>query len=236
MQRRVVALLPDRPVEQLRLAGIVFQATGSTREADDWLGRLTPAQLDSPSVINDRKFWANVKGNYAEWTRLDAVQSYFDEDDTPHGLQAVDAALIMAAHGDLAGAIVRLGNFPAEVRSQLKLEPANVRLMRGLSIMEALLGQKEEALRDARKAVELMPETLDAYGGTQNSCSLAAVYAWTGDKDRAIAELARLLLIPVGGGGMSVHTLRVDAAFAPLRGDSRFEALLKDPKNNAPLF
>jgi hypothetical protein len=34
----------------------------------------------------------------------------------------------------------------------------------------------------------------------------------------------------------NVHQMRVDALYAPLRGDPRFEALLKDPKNNAPLF
>ena len=101
--------------------------------------------------------------------------------------------------------------------------------------MEALLGQAAEALRDARKAVELMPESLDANDGPRYSRTLAVVHAWTGDKDRALAELTRLLRVPFGYEG-SVHDLRVDAAFAPLRGDPRFEALLKDPKNHAPLF
>ena len=61
---------------------------------------------------------------------------------------------------------------------------------------------------------------------------MAAVYAWTRDKDCARAELTRLVDVPSGVN--RVHDLRVDAA--PLRGDPRFEAPLNDPKNNAPLF
>ena len=141
----------------------------------------------------------------------------------------------MAAHGDLAGARLRLGNLPADVRAKLELDPTNDNLWGEQALMAALLGQKTEALRDARKAVELLPEALDAITEPRRSRTLAVVYAWTGDKDRAIAELTRLLRVPFGYEG-SVHDLRVDAAFAPLRGDPRFEALLKDPKNSASLF
>ena len=105
--------------------------------------------------------------------------------------------------------------------------------------MEALLGQKEAALRDARKAVELLPESVDAFMGPSFTANLAAVYAWNGDKDRAIAEITRLLRIPTSGDGVSainIHALRVTPQFFPLRGDPRFEALLKDPKNHEPLF
>jgi hypothetical protein len=95
-------------------------------------------------------------------------------------------------------------------------------------------------VRCARKAAELLPESRDALDGTRLSANLASVYAWTGDKDRALAELARLLRTAVGwlGGsnGMSVNELKLGPGFFPLRGDPRFEALLNDPKNNAPLF
>jgi hypothetical protein len=73
---------------------------------------------------------------------------------------------------------------------------------------------------------------------------LAFVYAWTGDKDRAIAEYARLLRVPYSGiernaltrtGALNVHVMRRDPRFAPLQGDPRFEALLNNPANNAPL-
>ena len=107
-------------------------------------------------------------------------------------------------------------------------------------MMEALLGENVSALRNARKAVDIMPESRDAADGPLYRLNLARVQAWTGDKTEAVAELARLLRVPVGifesGSWVSVHTLRGDPAFAPLRGDPRFEALLNDPKNNAPLF
>ena len=96
-----------------------------------------------------------------------------------------------------------------------------------------MLGHRDEALRCARQAVELVPESLDAGDGLASSRSLAFVYAWTGDKDRALAEYARLLRVP---SGLNVHEMRRSPEYFPLRGDPRFEALLNDPKNNAPLF
>ena len=166
---------------------------------------------------------------------------YGDEKGVPHWDQAIGAAMVLAAQGNLAGARARLAEFPAEVKTALQLEPANASLWRGLALMEALLGQKEEALRDARKAVQLMPATFDTGDDPDGSVGLAIVYAWTGDKDAAMAELRRLVGMPyrVGEGGtmnVNVHCMRTDPWWAPLRGDPRFEALLNDPKNNAPLF
>ena len=62
--------------------------------------------------------------------------------------------------------------------------------------------------------------------------SYASCLAWLGDKDRALAELARLLRTPWGE---NIHAARLGTAWFPLRGDPRFEALVHDPKNNAPL-
>ena len=115
---------------------------------------------------------------------------------------------------------------------------------RWMAFDEAMLGEKDSALRAARRAVELMPETRDALESASARSYLAFAYAWTGEKDAAIAEYARLLRTPFasmnGAGGAipegTVNRMRRDPAFAPLRGDPRFEALLNDPKNNEPLF
>ena len=142
----------------------------------------------------------------------------------------------------MAGATTRLGGALAEVRAELLVQPSNAKLWAALSRMEALLGQKEAALRDAKKAVEVLPESVDALMGPDFTANLAAVYAWNGDKDRAIAEITRLLHISAYSFGdswvsaINIHTLRVTPDFFPLRGDPRFEALLNDPKNNEPLF
>jgi hypothetical protein len=99
--------------------------------------------------------------------------------------------------------------------------------------MEALLGHGEEGVRLSRRAVELLPYTRDTLDGPNVSFDLAEVYAWTGDKERALEELARLLRIPCRA---DVFTMQHDPMFAPLRGDPRFEALINDPKNRATLF
>ena len=63
--------------------------------------------------------------------------------------------------------------------------------------------------------------------------AVAWVSAVAGDKDQAVAELGRMLQKP---SLFSVATIRVIPVFAQLHGDPHFEALMNDPKNNAPLF
>ena len=221
-------------------ARVEFLATGSTKQGDEWLARLSPAQLASPPIMAWRKNWAVLRGDYAEWQRLDKIQP-FDGQNASRAEETAHAAMMLAAQGDRAGAATRLGGALAEVRAELLVQPSNARLWSALSRMEALLGQNEAALRDAKKAVELLPESVDAILGTVFTANLAAVYAWSGDKDRAIAEITRLLRIPTNGAAsfdsmINIHALRVSPQFFPLRDDPRFEALLKDPKNNEPLF
>ena len=152
-------------------------------------------------------------------------------------------AIGLAAQGDVAAARTRLEDFPATLRASVESARTSIQ-WETLGQMEAVLGHKEDALRCARRATELSPESRDAALGPICSAALAFVKAWTGDKDAAIAAYARLLRVPYGswsaGNSISslttVHKMKHDARYAPLRGDPRFEALLNDPKNNAPLF
>ncbi|HXQ80360.1 MAG TPA: TIR domain-containing protein [Opitutaceae bacterium] len=234
LQRRLVAMLPEQHVrEEISLSWLCIYATGSTKEADALLARLTPEELNSHRVITWRRNLAAWKDDYAEFKRLDALQPFFDEDGGEHAFQALNAAEVYAAHGDLPAARARLADFPSDLRARIEREPANSRLYGVLGEMEALLGHNEEAVRLARRGVELLPETRDTIDAPNLSYYLAEVYAWTGDKDRALDELARLLSIPSRA---DIHSLRRDPMLTALKGDPRFEAQLEDPRNTAQLF
>ena len=206
------------------LALLSFQASGSTREMVQLFSGLTEAEAKSNEVLTLRRSWAIRTGDLTEYVRLAQA--------TPRP-PSMELALVLAAKGDLAAARAELGDSDS-LRSALEKEPTNPGRWSALGMREAVLGHGDEALRCARKAMELRPESLSAPFGPRYSAGLAFVYAWTGDKDRAIAEIARLLRVPFSG--LNVHEMKRHPAYHPLRGDPRFEALLNDPKNNAPLF
>ena len=230
--RRIVAMRPERLRDEITLASLVDAASGSTRETDQLIARLSAQNPDSPRLIAIRKRVARERGDFAEFVRLDRLQP-FSADDGDEFSQVLGATMAYRAMGDRAAARARLEGFPAKLRLLLEEQPTNAAYWGNLGLMEALLEHNDEAVRCARKAVELWPESRDADRGPLRSYNLAVVYAWTGDKDRAIAELTRLLRIP---SILSGRALRTEMRWTPLRGDPRFEALAADPKNDAPLF
>ena len=85
------------------------------------------------------------------------------------------------------------------------------------------MGLKEEAINEGRKAVELVPESQDAFEGPQATAALAEIYAWVGEPDEAFRLLDHLLKVP---NGLTVPTLKLDPVWDPLRKDPRFQALI----------
>jgi serine/threonine-protein kinase len=92
-----------------------------------------------------------------------------------------------------------------------------------LGFLYVALGQKEDAIREGRKAMELLPESKDAYDGPAVTLGLAQIYAWTGETDQALALLEHSLNTPAG---ISVPMLKLDPIWDPLRKDPRFQALI----------
>ena len=62
--------------------------------------------------------------------------------------------------------------------------------------LDAGLGRKEDAIREARRAVELVPIAKDSLNGPASVADLALVYAWTGERDRALEQLEIVATIP----------------------------------------
>ncbi len=92
-----------------------------------------------------------------------------------------------------------------------------------LGMADAALGQKEDAIREGRRAIELLPVTKDSIMGAMLLKNLALIYAWTGEKDPAFDELSIAAKIP---GYLSYGELRLHPYWDPLRGDPRFEKIV----------
>jgi serine/threonine-protein kinase len=92
-----------------------------------------------------------------------------------------------------------------------------------LAMADAALGHREEAIREGRGAVELMPVSKDAIRGPLLIEYLAVIYAWTGEKDLALEQLGVVARIP---SHLSYGNLRLHPNWDPLRGDPRFQKIV----------
>jgi TolB-like protein/Flp pilus assembly protein TadD len=91
----------------------------------------------------------------------------------------------------------------------------------GLSL--AYLGRKEEAIREGKRAVDLMPVSRDALNAPYDEHELARIYTLVGEHEKALDVLERLLKIPYY---VSPGWLKIDPTFDPLRKNPRFQKLV----------
>ncbi len=92
-----------------------------------------------------------------------------------------------------------------------------------LGMADAALGNREEAIREGRRAVELMPVSKNAIEGPLLIKYLAVIYAWANEKDLAIKRLDEATKVP---NNLSYGELRLHPYWDPLRGDPRFENIV----------
>ena len=95
-----------------------------------------------------------------------------------------------------------------------------------LGVIDAALGRKEDALREGRRAVELLPVQKDPLNGIIMIKYLAMSAAWVGEKDLACEQLATAVRFPYSGADLSYGELKLMPFWDPLRGDPRFEKIV----------
>ena len=86
------------------------------------------------------------------------------------------------------------------------------------------LGEKEAAIAEGKRAVDLLPESQDALSGPKATLELAKIYTWTSETDQALQLLEHSLSTP---SGITVPLLKFDPVWDPLRSDPRFQALIR---------
>jgi TolB-like protein/Tfp pilus assembly protein PilF len=119
----------------------------------------------------------------------------------------------------------------AEQEKTVQAEPDYAPALCVLGLIDAGLGRKAEALREGRRAVEVLPVEKDSINGPAMIKYLAMIAAWVGENDLACEQLATAVRFP---NSPSYGQLKLLPFWDPLRGDPRFEKIVASlaPKEN----
>jgi len=142
--------------------------------------------------------------------------------------------LVARARGDVPGAETAFATAHAEMEKVVREQPDYAQALCVLGMIDAALGRKEDAIREGRRAVEFLPVTKDMMAGGVVLANLAIIYAWTGEKDLALTQLATAIRFP-SSNFLSYGQLKLHPYWDPLRGDPRFEKLLEESRRPVAL-
>ena len=131
--------------------------------------------------------------------------------------------LAARALGDAAAARTAFASARVEAEATVREQPDYGPSFCVLGMIDAALGRKEDAIREGRRAAELLPVAKDSMKGATIMEYLAIIYAWTGEKTLAIDQVASTVQIP---SDLNYGKLRLHPFWDPLRGDPRFEKLV----------
>ncbi len=230
----VLAAGEQAPIVRFRRASSILWWTGDTGPLRENLTKYPDMEF-AGGQTPARAWMAILDGNYAEAERLLAAsprQDFQEIDFSFYYPKSWYQAMIARAKGDSGRATAAFRECREILAQRLIVKPEHARTIAVLAQVDAGLGQKELALQEAQHAIDLMPISKDIYDGALVLEGLAQVYTWSGEHDRAIELLQKLVSIPsyINYGRLKLHPL-----WAPLRGDSRFEKIVNSlaPKDQS---
>jgi TolB-like protein/Tfp pilus assembly protein PilF len=213
------------PIVRFRRALCILWGTADSGPLRDILTKY-PEMEFAGGQTPIRSWMAMLDGNYAEAERVliaSPRQDFQDIDFSFYFPKSWYQAMVARAKGDSAGARAAFRECREILVQRLVVKPEHARTIAVLAQVDAGLGQKDLAIREAQHAIDLMPVSKDIYDGALVLEGLAQVYTWTGDRDRAIELLRKLVSMP---GYTNYGRLKLHPLWSPLRGDPRFEKIV----------
>ncbi|PYI61120.1 MAG: hypothetical protein DMC59_01185 [Verrucomicrobia bacterium] len=221
----VLAAGEDVPIVRFRRANCVLNGTGNTGPMRDILMK-SPEMEFAGSQTPVRSWMAMLDGNYAEAERVLVAsprEDFQDVDLSFYFPKSWYQAMVSRAKGDSARATAALRECREILAQRLIVKPEHARTIAVLAQVDAGLGEKDLAIREAQHAIDLMPISKDIYDGALVLEGFAQVYTWTGDRDRAIELVQKLVTMP---SYINYARLKLHPLWGPLRGDPRFEKIV----------
>lgn len=229
---RLRALAPDSIVGKIQSGYVQFMWKGEITTLKNLLAQI-PAGLDPDGAVAS-SWWevAMLERDFTRAAEVIAKSSLAEISYLNGGFQPKTffAGLTALARGDSAEAQKNFAAAGPAFEKAVEEAPEAADRHANLGLFYAFVGKHDEAIREGRRAVELKPESKDAYDGAIMNCCLALIYARVGEKDLAIPLIERLLKTPGAVDSvdysMTVNDLKYRWEWDGLRTDPRFQKLL----------
>jgi len=221
---RVLAIVPGDPSTRIDRAQVIL----------DWRADIKPYQVTLATLIDENPgIGPDVDSpDYSLCERTASAAARLLTNYPEGGLPTNDGvnsphsyweAVVARWNGNLVKTSAAFATARIEVKKIVDNQPDFAPAISLLGVIDAGLGLKEEALREGRRACELLPISRDAISGSALAVNLAQIYTWTGEKDLAIDQLA---LVERGPNELSYGLLKLHPYWDSLRGDPRFEKIV----------
>ena len=223
---RALAIKPDDVDTRLARALIPFDAQADPRPLRDTIEKIRAADPEAIKSVADS--WVICALAQRDAASAESALRALGDNDWGADAVRVPSAVIegvigrMTKNEDKARAAFTAARAVQEKRVQEQPEWGPALCVLGL--IDAGLGRKEDALREGRRAVELLPAKKDALNGAHMIEYFAIIAAWVGEKDLACKQLAAVA--PLDSTSISYGQLKLLPYWDPLRGDPRFEKIV----------
>jgi TolB-like protein/class 3 adenylate cyclase/Tfp pilus assembly protein PilF len=231
---RALDIIPSDP-DLMAVKARIYQAEGNLPEAAEILSKIDVQSSSYPFEV--RILQSTLERNLVEAVRLlQARQAQFHfGSEFEKASNQTTLALAQRLAGDTAGAKATAEQARNMLEPLCRNQPNNFQFAQELSLANALLGDKDAALREAERAIMLLPSTKDRVYGPSSEEILALIQTIFGDHSRAISTLGRLLQTPYSDSilyspvPVTSALLKLGPTWDPLRSDPAFQKLVASP-------
>jgi TolB-like protein/tRNA A-37 threonylcarbamoyl transferase component Bud32/Flp pilus assembly protein TadD len=232
---RALSIAPDDVDTKVARASAEFHWKADTRSLHQTIDSIrvtNPAAL--PNIANDWLSCALAERDVA--AAKDALNAFGQiplTDYAVHSNRPLIEGVIARMTNDEEAARAAFTVARVEQEKAVQAQPNYGPPLCVLGLIDAGLGRKKEALREGRRAVELLPVRKDAINGPLMIAYLAMIAAWIGEKDLACQQLSIAIRSP---STLSYGQLKLLPFWDPLRKDPCFEKIVAAlaPKETAP--
>jgi tetratricopeptide (TPR) repeat protein len=226
---RLIELRPDRPLLKVGKALVSLLRTGDDHPARSEIAALPASMSEDRAVLSMRLSFPFTDRNWSQAKEILEKLEGGEDSQFAYGARPVPigcySILIARLQGEPPGSNSDFVEIREQLNQKVQKSEESASYFSDLAVVDALLGNKQASISEARRAVEIMPILKDAIDGARVLTNLAVVYAWTDEIDLAFETLGPLTKTPAG---VYYGQLKLDPYWDPLRKDPRFDKLLAE--------